>query len=288
MIKRNQLKYIGFVILLGLIIWITIGYFSAKYLVKTNKVDFSDISQLEEKNVESLSFSTEDNVIISAWYIDNNSDKAVILLSGIKGNRLGQIERAKFFLKKGYSVLLPDLRGTGKSSGDIISFGWYERYDLLACVTQLKQKNIDRISVVGQSLGAATIVYSNLEFNDFEFIVLESCYDNIESAFKNRVEKFHLPYFVFKPVEFFVAQILDEKLSSLSPENLVKNIKNPTLILAGDMEAQIPLIETQKIYEKCGSKIKRIHIFHTGKHEDFYNRFQSEYENEITNFLNNL
>jgi hypothetical protein len=115
MIQRNQLKYFQIIVLSGLIIWITAGYFSAKYLVMANKVYFSDISQLDEKVVESLSFRTDDNVLISAWYIDNNSDKAVVLLSGIGGNRFGQIERAKFFLKTGYSVLLPDLRETEKS-----------------------------------------------------------------------------------------------------------------------------------------------------------------------------
>ncbi len=199
MFRKKHLKYWGFVVLSGIIIWILLGYFSAQYLVRPNNVDFLDISHLENRKVESLSFNTDDNVIVSAWFIDNSSEKAIILLSGIQGNRLSQIERAKFYLNQGFSVLIPDLRGTGKSSGKIISFGWHERKDLLACVNQLKQKNIKKISVVGQSLGAATIVYANVDYSEFEFIVLESCYDNIESAFKNRIEKFHLPYFVFKP-----------------------------------------------------------------------------------------
>ena len=196
----KKLKYFGFILLIGGMLWILIGYLSAKYLIKTNKVDFQDISQLENINIEYLSFNTKDNEIISAWYIDNNSDKAIILLSGIKGNRTSQIERAKFYLNKNFSVLMPDLRGTGKSSGEIISFGWHERKDLLACVQQLKQMNVNKISVAGQSLGAATIIYANLNYSGFEFIILESCYDNIESAFKNRVKKFHLPYFVFTPI----------------------------------------------------------------------------------------
>ena len=57
----------------------------------------------------------------------------------------------------------------------------------------------------------------------------------------------------------------------------MKDIECPILILAGDMENQIPLNETQKIYDNCGSSQKELHIFHTGKHEDFYSRFKSEY-----------
>lgn len=288
MTLKARIKYLIFIVLAGMILWILTGYFSAKYLVKTNKVEFSDIQQLENRKIECLSFNTEDDETISAWFIDNNSDKAIILLSGIKGNRLSQIERAKFYLNNNFSVLMPDLRGTGKSSGEIISFGWHERKDLHACVKRLKQMNINKISVAGQSLGAAAIVYANIDYSEFEFIILESCYDNIESAFKNRVEKFHFPYFVFNPVEFFIEQIINEKLSSLSPENLMKNIECPILILAGDMEKQIPLNETQKIYDNCGSSQKKLHIFHTGKHEDFYSKFKLEYETVLSMFLDSL
>ncbi len=50
---------------------------------------------------------------------------------------------------------------------------------------------------------------------------------------------------------------------------LVKDIECPVLILAGDMENQIPLNETQKIYDNCGSTQKKLHIFHTGSMKTF-------------------
>lgn len=288
MIKPGYLKNFGLttIILMGL--WILIGYISAKYLTRTNTIDFADITELNHEKVKAITLKTNDSIIISAWLVGKNPDKAVILLSGIKGNRLSQIKRAIFFLKNDFTVLLPDLRGTGKSGGDLITFGWQEKRDLITCINYLKQRNIQKISVVGHSLGAATIVYSSIDYKDFDFIILESCYNNIEDAFKNRIKKFHLPFFVYKPVEFFTAQIIDEKLEKLSPENLVENIHCPVLILAGDMENQIFIDETRTIYNNCETSKKRLHIFHEGKHEDFYSRFPKEYETEVIKFLNEL
>lgn len=280
-----MMKKLAIIFVLGIIVWFTIAYFSAKYLVKTNKVYFENILELTGRSVKELSLKTEDNINISVWYINNNSDKAIILLSGIKGNRLLQISRAKFYLERGYSVLMPDLRGTGKSSGNIISFGWHEQKDLLTCVNELKRRKYKKIAASGQSLGAATIVYTNKKFPNFDFIVLESCYDNIENAFKNRIKKYNLPYFIFKPIEFFTEQIIEAKINKLTPDILMKNIKCPVLILAGDAENQIPLNETLKIYKNCLSEKKKLHIFKKGKHEDFHSRFKDEYEAVLIDFL---
>ena len=94
-------------------------------------------------------------------------------------------KRADFYYKNNYNVLLQDLRGTGKSGGDAITFGWHERKDLLAAFNFLKEKNgIDTIAVHGLSLGAATITSRYQEKPDYYSVVLESCSGNIENALR--------------------------------------------------------------------------------------------------------
>lgn len=288
MITKQKIKYSILAILAGLFVWIIVSYFSAKFLITTNNLEFNDIVQINNRNVENIDFQTIDKYTISSWIIRNDTNRIIILLPGIKGNRLSQISRAEFYLKKGFSVLMPDLRGTGKSKGDFISFGWHERKDLLACVNGLSKLGFTKISVDGQSLGAATIIYSISDYSDYEFIILESCYDNISNAFKNRVTKYSLPYFVFKPVEFFTEQLIGVSKKELVPDELIKKVKCPILILAGDAENQIPIDETMKLYDSCGSNSKNIHIFKGAKHENFHDRFKSEFENVITNFIDSL
>jgi hypothetical protein len=51
----------------------------------------------------------------------------------------------------------------------------------------------------GHSLGAATIAYSFKDFKDYSFVVLESCYDNIDHAFEHRMQRIHLPLLLAYP-----------------------------------------------------------------------------------------
>jgi alpha/beta superfamily hydrolase len=44
------------------------------------------------------------------------------------------VRRAKFLYAAGYSTLLIDFQGTGESDGSAITFGWRERFDVLAAV----------------------------------------------------------------------------------------------------------------------------------------------------------
>ena len=132
-----------------------------------------EVPKIEGVNVQNLSIKTQDDVVVSSWFIENSKDKAIILLSGIRGNRTQQLDRARFYLDQGYSVLLPDLRGTGETKGDFISFGWHERKDLNACYKKLKELGFSEIGANGQSLGAATIVYSSKEATNFDFVILD-------------------------------------------------------------------------------------------------------------------
>ena len=58
--------------------------------------------------------------------------------------------------------------------------------------------------------------------------------------------------------------------------------------MAGDSENQIPLRETMKIYENSGAKMKKLHLFKGGKHEDFYDKYTEEYKTEIIRFINQI
>ncbi len=283
-----MIKKIVLLIVIALFIWTLAGYLAAKFLTRTNQVLSKDIDSLEAHRVKHLAISTEDRVRVSAWFIQNGTDKAVILLSGIRVDKTRQLERAKFYLKKGYAVLMPDLRGTGKTKGNFVSFGWHERKDLIACFEQLKEMGFRKIGANGQSLGAATIVYSTKSHLDFDFIILESCYDNISNALKNRVRNFPAPHFLYKPATFFTGKIINAGQESLVPDQIITQIQCPTLIVAGDSEFQIRTAETEKLYNNCGAEIKQLHFFKGGKHEDFYARFPTEFEEVVSTFLGQL
>ena len=232
-----------------------------------------------------LAVRAEDGLTLYASYLKGDSSKAVILLAGIGANRSSLIERGLFYREKGFHVIMPDLRATGKSQGDIISFGWFETKDLQTWIKYLNSKGINNVGVHGVSLGAATIVYSLKDNPVYSFMVLESCYNNIDQTFQNRIDKYHLSADLFFLVRFFVEKRIGVKTEDLYPENYIHMAKCPILFLAGDSEQQVRVEETQKLFANSRSPYKKLHFFKGGKHIDFMKRYGAEYVNELNSFL---
>lgn len=271
---------------LGFILWIMGSVLGSKIATMAHPKEIPDASNYFSQSVENHTFSSFDKVQISSWFIPaDSSSKAVVILNGIGGSRLGLIKRAQYYVEKGYNVLLPDLRGTGASGGKTITFGWKERYDLQASIQFLKEKGIEEIAVHGLSLGAATIVYSFQEKPDYKFVVLESCYDNITNALNNRVDKIPLPDFIYYPLRKFTEMRVEATEEQLSPASYMSLCNFPTFVMAGDSEKKVKLKETLKLYDKCAAITKQLHFFKGAYHENFMNRFSKDWRVEMENWL---
>jgi dipeptidyl aminopeptidase/acylaminoacyl peptidase len=269
-----------------LMLWFFIGFAGAWIAIRDHHQEFINIALLAARKVEPVNLKTSDSVNISAWYVDEDSaEKAVIILTGIGGNRQSSLSRGEFYLKHGYAVLMPDFRASGKSGANTVSFGWHEAKDLIASYNFLKKKGFRKIGVHGCSLGAAAILYSLKQDPDYEFMVLESCYNNLETAFSNRVEKLHLPDLVYAPLRFWIERIADIKIKEMAPEEFIKNSKAPVLIIAGDSETQIKNEETAILYKNCNAPYKELHFIKGGRHEDFMFKYKPELESVVDKFL---
>lgn len=285
-ISRTRVRKLFVVITFLLVLWWIGGYVAALQLTAIAPQAIEDRKTWAGFPIENVSLTTSDNVSISAWLIRGKTTETVILLSGIRGNRTDNLERATCYLEQGYSVFLPDLRGTGKSGGDRISFGWHERLDLLAAVKWLKNNHRDTIAVHGMSLGAATIAYSFDSIRDYKFVIMESCYDNIEHAFAHRMGNFPGISMLAWPIIAITENRLAVSTSQLAPETCVHNYNGPVLYLAGTAELQIPLAETQRIFDGFPGTAKSLHLFDGAPHCDLLAFDRPKYFALLTAFLN--
>jgi len=285
----KKFKKFSFLFLLFPVLWLSGSYAGSVFSTRATPAPIGENHQYFNQKVIDLELKSKDDTRISAWYIEQaDKKKAVILMSGLHGNRLSMVKRAKLYLEKDYTVLLPDLRGTGNSDEELITFGWNERWDLHASYDFLKMKGYTDIAVHGQSLGAATIAYSFQESPDYKFVVLESCYDNIDQALANRVERFHLPMFLFKPLYFFTEYRIDATTKDLSPEDYLHLCKAPTLFIAGDSEIRVRKNETEKLFTKCSAQKKELYFFKGAKHIDFLKYDSKEYSKVLNDWLNQV
>lgn len=276
---KKALKY-GFILLLFLLPVYLFGcWYLSRLLIQSYNEPITYEHYFPNEKVQDWNLTAKDGQQISAWFIQKDTANVVILLAGKGGNRLSLMNRAQLYLDKNYSVVLPDLRGTGNSKADFVTIGYNERYDLLACIDTLQKLHYTKIAAHGHSLGAATIAYSFKEFKEYSFVVLESCYDNIDHAFEHRMERIHLPLLLAYPIKKFSEIRLDIPAKELYPENYMDEIACPVLFMCGNKEWQIPVAESKKLFNKCGASEKYFHVFDGANHQDLLAFSRDEYIN---------
>jgi len=261
---------------------------SVHWLTRRDTRPVNELQELSDKPIKEVEIVTEDNIKVSAWLIDNDSEKVVILLSGRGSNRNKNIEKAKIYLEQGYSVLMPDLRGTGKSDGDRISLGWHERKDIVAWYHFLKSKHYEYIAAHGFSIGAATICYSFRNIKDYHFVVLESCYQDVFELVKNALRKTYLPQksaYLIRPMTEYVLKVVAKKMR---PIIFLEQCQSPLLIMGGDSETIVPAPTTIELFSHNKARFSKIHLFKGGVHQNFSETFKDEFRDVLTEFLSHV
>ena len=272
----------------ALAVWTALGYGVAEFIVRPRNSDIGDRKEIAGTPTEDVSITTGDGVRLSAWLSRGKPDRAVVLAAGIDANRGALVGRGEFYLSKGFTVLLPDLRGTGESDATPVSIGWEERKDILACVQFLRDRGYEHVGVNGISLGASAIAYSMQDDPNYDFVVLESCYDTLDNAWRNRLAMFNVPHAITLPVRWFVEAKLGTKANLLAPMRYMEQCHAPTLILAGDSEPELKVSETDSLFQRCAAEDKRLYLFQGGRHQDFLSSFEIEFRTVVGGFLDEV
>src|SRR5437667_3543133 len=104
---------------------------------------------------ETVEFKSDSGAVVKGWWCPTvNSRGVVLLLPGIRANRLSMVDRARFLRRAGYSILLIDFQATGETKGDHITFGWKESRDVLAATDFVGDvEPTGQVAIIGSSLG---------------------------------------------------------------------------------------------------------------------------------------
>src|SRR6266700_7736055 len=142
-------------------------------------------------NAEPVTFASDSGATVHGWWCPiQNASGAVLLLPGIRANRLSMVARARFLRRAGYSILLIDFQATGETKGEQITFGCKESRDVLAAVNFLRKIDPNvRIAIVGSSLGGVAALLATPPVK-VDALVLEEVYPTIEIATRNRMENY--------------------------------------------------------------------------------------------------
>ena len=128
------------------------------------------------------SVRTEDGLTLRGWYHPSNNHRhLVVLIHGMRASWFEVAGLGRDLHRRGYDVLMFDLRGHGHSDPARITMGRRERADLRAALAWAKAHGFasDRIGWVGYSMGAATILMEGAQNPEIRLAVIDSPFGNL-------------------------------------------------------------------------------------------------------------
>jgi uncharacterized protein len=238
-------------------------------------------------NAQAVSFKSDSGPNVSGWWCpDLNSRGAILLLPGIRANRLSMLARARFLRHAGYSILLIDFQATGETKGDHITFGWKESRDALAAVDFIRHAEpASHIGVIGSSLGGAAALLATPPLK-VDALVLEAVYPTIEIATRNRPENYLGPRARFG-APLLLMQLharLGISAADLRPLDHVVNVNCPVLIMSGAKDRNTRPNDTQMLFSGARSP-KLLWLVSNAGHVDLHRAATAEYETCVLSFF---
>ena len=125
---------------------------------------------------EPVTFTAEDGLELSGWYVASENGAAVVVVHGGGGDRMGTLDHAELLARHGYGVLVYDSRGRGESEGSHNGFGWDWEKDVGGALDFLHERpdvDPERIGGIGLSTGAEVLLEVAPERRDLRAVVAD-------------------------------------------------------------------------------------------------------------------
>jgi alpha-beta hydrolase superfamily lysophospholipase len=237
--------------------------------------------------IETVAIPSGSGSRLAAWFIPGEARKgAILLLHGIRANRLEMLGRARLFHRLGFAVLLFDFQAHGESPGDHMTFGYLESKDARAAFDFLRRKAPgEKIGVDGLSLGGASALLADPPL-EADAMVLEAVFASFDTAVGNRIVVWLGPLgrYLVPLLTWQVRPRLGIDQAVLAPATHIGAVHAPVLLIAGDADRLAVLDEAKLLYANANEP-KELWVIPGARHQDFLRYAREEFERRVGDFF---
>ncbi|MCB9850916.1 MAG: alpha/beta hydrolase [Phycisphaerales bacterium] len=237
-------------------------------------------------------FTARDGIPLVGWFVPcEGSERTAIVCHGVGAYKADMIDFVDALVEGGYNVFTFDFRGHGESGGHTISYGKYEKLDVLAAVDWLKQKHADEsrhIVGVAWSMGAATMLLAAAEDTRIEALHIDAAYARTRDIAAVIAAPFPPVYQECGTAIGLLIGSLEcgANLYTLAPIDVIASIApRPIMIVHGDVDPLIPLAQGKQLFEAAGEP-KQFVIIKGAGHCQTITIDTPDYQRRMVAFLN--
>ena len=222
--------------------------------------------------VEEVSFTTADELKLSAWLIENPKMRerkdAIIILHGYPADKRDMLSFAAG-LHEDYTLLLLDMRYFGKSEGVYTTFGVKERGDVSIAIDFLESRGYKSVGILGFSLGGAVGILTAAEDERVKAVASYASFADLPTL---GVDVYSRLFIFKKPmVELMIlwSRILfGASVQDISPVEVAQTLSIPVLIIHPKQDEQIPFSHALTLKAALAQNKNAQFLFPDGRHGD--------------------
>ena len=187
-----------------------------------------------------------DGVRLAGWNCPASAPRrgSLIYLHGIADNRTGAAGLISRFGPQGLDVVAYDSRAHGESTGDVCTYGYYEKQDLARVVDALPD---GPVVLLGTSLGAAVALQHAARDPRIAAVIAVETFSDLRTVARERAPFFFTAGIIARA--FLAAEqrggfIVDQ----VSPMRAARAITAPVLLIHGDADTETPPEQSRRVY----------------------------------------
>lgn len=235
--------------------------------------------------------SADDRIALSGWIVPAAGDRAILMIHGLDSNRSDgvNLEIARAFVDRGFTVLMYDSRANGESGNASLGLGWFERRDVRAAVDQLLARGFrsGKIGIYGASYGAAGALLATAAIPEAGAVVADSAFaDARELLDTEQQRKTGLPPIFTPGISFWFQVTRGVSLAEIAPIRAVPSIApRPIFFIHGGHDARIPWENSQRLRAASTNPADQLWIIPNAAHAEGYRDNPALYLSRVTGFF---
>jgi pimeloyl-ACP methyl ester carboxylesterase len=283
---------IALVSLIALILFVVLPV-GASFLITNSRFRFPERGPKTPEavglSVTDAEFASSDGIPLRGWWNPGDASMPVIIfVHGLNRSRLELLERAGESSKRGYGVLLFDLRNHGESGKAYTTIGIFESRDVCAASKWVQEKAGGRPQVLwGVSMGASSAILAAKQCPAFVAIISDSSFLSFRDTVSHHLGLFfRLPRF---PIANLIVAITAWRIGFNPDEGdvqaVVRNLNIPIMFIAGTADRRMPPALAERMFKESPNSLKQLLVIPRASHGEAFAADRETYLSSVYRFL---